>query len=83
MKSAFSSEQLQLLRETAQRRNPQLIAIIDAMCTRTLTGIETDCLHELLAEELASIGFDARTFEPTAMGLRLEALMDSLASPRQ
>lgn len=63
------------LRGIVARRDPELIRLLDP--STPISGAEVEQLMLLVSRELTYAGFD-EAWEPTPLGIELEALLDSV-----
>lgn len=70
---------LKLVRETIMPK-PGADVMVDSLNNNTLTALQRSMICSWLAERLASEGLDAN-YEPTALGISLEAAIDEVNRP--
>jgi hypothetical protein len=75
----LSADMASLLRNILERRDPELLPLVDVLGVRPLTKDDREALRGAVASELtvSSGGFDSN-YEPTPFGLQLEQLIDVL-----
>jgi len=76
----LATEQLELLREVLEHQGPEHAYLAAKAASNTLDRNERLRLCEMIGAELGSTGLGADS-EPTARGLRLERLLDSINRP--
>ena len=75
----MKEQMLNLIRETIISKSGADL-LVDSLSNNTLTNNQRSMICSWLAERLASEGFDAN-YEPTALGISLEAAIDEVNRP--
>lgn len=72
-----NDRRIELMRTILSRRRPELLALLEALSSRSLTDEDREVLRAVIADELVEYGLDSKD-EPTPHGLFLEDLIDWL-----
>jgi hypothetical protein len=75
--SLLKAEDLDLLRTTILRRQPDLISLVDSLGQQPLTDDQRELLRDVLLKEFLEVGLEPND-EPNKLGIKLDDLIGLL-----